>query len=316
MRIVDFAQTNAAFNGTINGTISALQITAQRQQQRELDFQSTQAALGNFALRLGQTETQQAINVQSTSTAVALGNAQQATQAALNFASTQAALQQTSTQIQRDFMATQTALGSSFATIAANRPAHNVMILNGDFIAGQENADLVQMPLSSAWARSDTGALIAQTDHATLFVRHLTAMPNYTVKLRFTATASPKAYDVLLGVTETQPGYTLRLVYDGVQITSAAMYPADFRSLTLDSGLIIDPNTVLMVVTGLTLSPINNDYNLEVQIDGTNVQASLNTLPILALQVTQPPSILNSELRVGVQFGIGAQLRELRLIPR
>jgi hypothetical protein len=135
IRIADWRSTNAA----VISTVSVLETTNAAQQQRDANLLNTQVSLDNYSALLAQTETQQAVNSFSTLTAVAVVNAQQATRAAEDFAATQSALQQLSTQVQQEFEATQAAITGSLATIEANQPPQNILIVDGDFVRGSES---------------------------------------------------------------------------------------------------------------------------------------------------------------------------------
>jgi hypothetical protein len=290
VRAVDMRQTDSA----VQSTFIALQLTDQNNLQRELNVQNTQAALDNFASRLAQTETQQIINSDTTATAVAIANAQQATRAAQDFQSTQAALQQISTQIQEEFEATQTALNSSFATIEANRPPENVMILDGNFVRGVEAA--ASIPPTTAWAVSDRGILIAQIDDATALIRPVLTPLHYTINARITPKSTQADYDILLALVEDQTGYILRLYHDGEQLTGAALMPGD-------------ESVVLSEVNNLTLTA--SELAVEVLIDNSQIQAVVNGLPLLTLVVAD----LNQGMS-GVRLPAGAQLQTLLFVPR
>lgn len=304
--IVDLEATNSA----VQATVVALQSTDQGNQQRNLDLQNTQAALNNFASRLSQTETQQAVNDQSTLTAVALANAAQATQAAVNFAGTQAALQQIGTQIQQDFEATQTALSASFATIEANRPAQHILMLEGDFIRGVETAAQGQYLSSPAWALADTGNLIAQADNALALTKYPVLNNAYTINARFTAAPAAGNYYVIFGLGENAGGYALRLAYDGVQVYNAALFAINAADLNRPEGVIVDEVAALNIASGLRLS--GNEVSVEIRVDGGQVNASVNGTSLFIAQMPVTPLTGTA----GIQLRTGAQLQVLQVIPR
>jgi hypothetical protein len=303
MPIADFSRTNSA----VQSTAIALQATDQINLQRGLDLQNTEAALGNFASRLAQTETQQVINGNTTSTAIALANAAQATQAAQDFQGTQSALRQESTRIQQQFEATQTALAQRFATIEANRPAENVTLLNGNFVRGVESAE--QITPSIAWGTSDTGTLIAQADNATALLRPATTPPNYTINARITPKREAANYDVLLGVIEGGGGYTLRLYHNGTQLTGAALLPINSAEFINPNGLPVDDSTAVAVIRDLTLTA--SELAVEILVNGTEVRATVNGLTLFTTQI---PDL--SAGMIGVQLREESQLQTLLFIPR
>ncbi|MBC8099754.1 MAG: hypothetical protein H7Y11_09955, partial [Armatimonadetes bacterium] len=216
-RIADLQQTESA----IQATVSALQATSDQQQQRDQALQNTQAALSNFEARLAQTETQQAVNQVSTGAAAALVNEQQATQAAVNYQNTQSALQLVSTQAQRDFEATQTAISGGFATNAAQRPPEHITILDGDFVRGSEAVNAGLPLISSAWALTDSGALVGQRNAATLLTKRNDFGANYTANVWLTTLTTSAYYDVLFGASQAGGGYVLRVYHDGTQLNRA-----------------------------------------------------------------------------------------------
>lgn len=101
----------------LDETALAMDETALAQQQEDLHLRSTQAALDSLEALVGQTATRVELDVLGTQTGVALSNEQQATQAALNYSRTQAALNLAATQVELDFAGTQAALNLQAAAV-------------------------------------------------------------------------------------------------------------------------------------------------------------------------------------------------------
>jgi len=87
-----------------------------------LHFIETQSALAEAEARLDLTATQSSNFLFGTQTAVMIVNAQQATQAAVNFQNTQIALEQMRTRVILDFQATQAALDQNETQVFSGQP--------------------------------------------------------------------------------------------------------------------------------------------------------------------------------------------------
>jgi hypothetical protein len=303
MRIADWRSTNAA----VFSTVSVLDATNAAQQQRDANLLNTQVSLDNFSALLGQTETQQVVNNFSTITAIAAVNAQQATRAAEDFAATQAALQQLSTRVQQEFEATQAAITGSLATIEANQPPQNILILDGDFVRGSES--LNNASPSPVWAASETGALIAQTANATVLTQRSSYPEAFMVNVGIVTAGSSTYYDILLGMSETATGTTIRVYHDGSKVTNAALFTVSFRDLTQPDGILVNDAEALAAVSSLNLD--GRDIAVEARIDGQTLQVEING--VMAFE-TQTPTLL-SQGAIGVQLRSGAQLQVLQVLP-
>lgn len=303
MRVVDYRSTSAALVSTVN----ILGATNSAQEQRNVDLLNTQVSLDNFSALLGQTETQQVFNNLSTITALAVGNAQQATRAAEDFAATQAALQQLSTQVQQEFEATQAAITGSLATIEANQPPTNILILDGDFVRGTEGTNRASP--SSVWAASDTGALIAQTPNATVLTRQSSYPQEFLVNVGIVAADTSTYYDILLGISENGVGTTIRIYHDGTQVTNAALYAVSFRDLASADGILVNDSQSLASAASLNLP--DREIALTARVEEQNLTVDINGVPVFE---TQTPTPL-SEGAIGVQLRSGAQLQVLQVLP-
>lgn len=293
IRVIDLNQTHTA----IQSTLILLDSTRQNQLQSDLDLQTTALALGQRDIALDQTETQQRFNFHATNTGVALANAQQATQAAANFAATQSALQQTGTQVQLDFQMTQTGLFNQGATIQANQTPVNVTILDGDFINAVELAR--QQPISQAWAYSSTGALIAQLDPAILLTAQTDFGINYRLQVRLVPSSNADHW-VLFGVTNGR-GYGLRLGLIDRRLITIELHEVVLNAI---GGI----SSVTLIETA---DPINTDQlALTLDIGGKVVSLSLSDRIILNAALPTAPLIG----AVGVQVPAGTQLTHLRAI--
>ncbi len=303
MRIADWQSTNVG----VLSTVSILEATSIAQQQRDINLLNTQVSLDNYSALLGQTETQQVINDFSTLTAVAVNSELQATRAAENFAATQAALQQLSTQVQQEFLATQAAISGSLATIQANQPQQNILIVDGDFVRGTESINSASP--SPVWAVSDTGALIAQAANSTVLTRRSSYPQQFTVNIGLVAGSTSSYYDVLLGMNrDTNTGSLLRIYHDSTQVTSVSLYAIDFARLNQPDGILVDDNQALVSAQSLNLP--GRDIAVMISINGQDITVEVNGTP--ALQTKTPtPSSAGS---IGVQLRSGAQLQVLQVL--
>jgi hypothetical protein len=93
-------------------TATPLALTAQANDLRASQLDTTLAAVNNRDAVVQQKETQMAVNIAATATAAAIVNLQQRTQAALDFANTQAAINQQATQVELNYQATSAALST------------------------------------------------------------------------------------------------------------------------------------------------------------------------------------------------------------
>ncbi len=301
MRVADWQSTNAA----VVSTVAILEATSAAQQQRDVNLLNTQVSLDNYSALLGQTETQQVINDFSTLTAISVNSEQQATQAAQNFAATQAALQQLSTQVQQEFMATQAAITGSLATIQANQPQQNIVIMDGDFVRGTETINNASP--SPVWAVSDTGALIAQAANSTILTRRSSYPQQFTLNIGLIAAPTSSYYDILVGMSGTS-GSMIRIYHDSTQVTSAALYTIDFAQLHQPDGILVGESLALATAQGLNLP--GRDIAVTVKADVQMLTVEVNGTLAFQTQTPTPPA----DGAVGVQLRSGAQLQILQVL--
>lgn len=317
VRVGDQAGTDTAFAEnaaqTAQGflsTQSALEGTALANQGQQQALQGTSAALGNRENLLGQTATQQALNIITTATAAAISNAQQATQAALNFQGTQAALIQTATQVQRDFQATQTALIGMMPTPLVTAISYaNMLTLDSGFVTGSETNQWDALPSSPAFALTGENTLLALTPNATLTTAWGDFGLNYTLdaELLLVPTlngSGDQFYDFVFGMAET--GYALRLtIRDGAVISGQIV---GFDAVALPNGLTVDAARVYGSAAGVQIPA--ERLNVRLQISGGLVTAAVNGQNILSasLPVAQVVGA------VGVQVPQAAQIVRLRIV--
>lgn len=108
-QVAQQADQLATQNAENAATAQGVRLTATQIAQ---DAALTAAALDNARVQLGQTATQSNRNVAATRTRQAVDNVRQLTQVALDYAATQARLQQDATQVELVFRATQTAIAA------------------------------------------------------------------------------------------------------------------------------------------------------------------------------------------------------------
>jgi hypothetical protein len=317
VRVGDQAGTDTAFAEsaaqTAQGflsTQSALEGTALANQGQQQSLQGTAAALNNRQNLLGQTATRQALNIIATATAAAISNAQQATQAVLNFQGTQAALVQTATQVQLDFQATQTALIGMMPTPLVTPMSYaNMLTLDSGFVTGSETNQWDALPSSPAFALTGENTLLALTPNATL----LTAWGDFGIDYTLNAEIIPvptligdgdRVYDVLFGLAEA--GYALRLTVRDGAVVGAELHGID--EAAVPTGLTVDSTRSYGSAAGLQIAA--ERLNVRLQISGGGVMAAINGQNILSAAL---PGI-QIVGAVGVQVPQGTQIVRLRIV--
>lgn len=317
VRVGDQAGTDTAFAEgaaqTAQGflsTQSALEGTALANQGQQQALQGTAAALNNRENLLGQTATQQALNIITTATAAAISNAQQATQAVLNFQGTQAALVQTATQVQLDFQATQTALIGMMPTPLVTPLSYaNMLTLDSGFVTGSETNQWDALPSSPAFALTGENTLLALTPNATL----LTAWGDFGIDYTLNAEIIPVPtligsgdlyYDVLFGLAEA--GYALRLTVRDGAVVGAELH--GFDAAAVPAGLTVDSTRTYGSVQGFQIPA--ERLNVRLQISGGSVMAAINGQNLLSVALPGVQVVG----AVGVQVPQGTQIVRLRIV--
>lgn len=300
MQISDFEQTNQSYSLTEqaqNSTQQAL-VTANAQLlNQQQNLQSTQVELNNRQYLIESTETQQAVNMSITQTAIAVDNAAEATQAVVDFQQTQQALQQQATQVQQQFDATQTALNDNVPTAIPTVPP-NVAFIDGGIVNLSESLPSNNLPLTQAWSMGQDGALIAQQNNATLITRQTEFGNQYTITAQFIPVTSSTFYDVFFGVSQDS-GYGFRVFYDGSRITTIGLYRVKLQDIA--DGIIITPENTISSIANI--NQVANEILVTVFVDGnmiittaneTSLTQSVNTVPIhghIGLQATTGTSL-------------------------
>jgi hypothetical protein len=101
-----------------------------RATQNALNAAATLAALTNQQSLIDQTATRSARDIIATQTSIALENARQGTQVALDYAATQAGLQREATQVELNYQQTQAALGNSVLPNSQSDAVANASVNN------------------------------------------------------------------------------------------------------------------------------------------------------------------------------------------
>jgi hypothetical protein len=240
---------NIANNNDLLATNVALQLEATRNSQ-EANVALTTVALSNEQTLLLQTATQSQNNVLATQTALAVLDANQRTQVALDYSATQVALNANATQVELAYQATRSALNGtpvgaqSQLVQATNTPitpmpitplatsttlpsatrTPDAPIFEEEFSNGI-SSDVWFVSDTQAWSNTAVG-LKAQTADAWL-VSKASLNGDYTLSLVFTpAVVTNATYDILLN-TSNGEGLLVRLTVNTLQITKIGLYRFD-----------------------------------------------------------------------------------------
>jgi uncharacterized membrane-anchored protein YhcB (DUF1043 family) len=241
---------NIANNNELLATKVALQLEATRSSQ-QANVALTTVALANEQTLLLQTATQSQNNVLATQTALAVLDANQRTQVALDYSATQVALNFNATQVELAYQATRSALNGTpvgaqsqlvqatntpitpmpitpLATttpvaLAPTRPA-DAPLLADEFSNGV-SPDVWFVSDTQAWQSTAVG-LKAQTADAWL-VSKASLNGDYVLTLVFTpAIVTNATYDILLN-TSNGDGLLVRLTVNTLQISKIGLYRFD-----------------------------------------------------------------------------------------
>jgi hypothetical protein len=327
------AATNTALAGfgfVINVTNEAsiaqatqLAVAAANTQQAQANAaQSTQIALDNASVLLNQTATQSSQNIVATLTANAVLNAEQMTQIALNYAATQAQLQQNATEVELNFQATRAALNNPNNAAAQNLPTSIPtatstpllprtpvatptfstarVLIDADFSSG---LDTQIWRFSDTWRVVEdgieaTGANFDDAPNNTLYSNQI-IRGNYQIQVTFVPSlASTAGYRFGF---ENQFEYTeeVRILTEALKITRVHVQPFS-PAPNIEPYIVWSPN--------LTLT---SETTLVIDVNGRSVTVSINEQII---GTTELPYISREGGEVGVYFPQGAILKQFTVI--
>lgn len=287
--------------GAIAQTASALNQTADANAQVSRDNFATSTALAG---QIGNVVAQQTTIAQdqfNTETAIAVQNAQNATQAAVNFQNTQVAANQQATQIALDFAMTQVALNQSatqnaldFATQVASIPTPtitpiptNTPSLQDSFIGG---VDASQWRFASVgdWGFYAGGGLIAIRDGSWL----ITQQSDYS-QYRLDAVIQPSAsagnYVMILNIGANGDNLAVRFVYDGAQIVGVGIITFVVDDFLGDGGLLTRLNPELITLP-LTIAKTRQNIAFSLAVNSQTITITVDASTALTYTLDAPIS--------------------------
>ena len=271
--------------------------TRQALEEQRLNNDSTALALSNRQQRLDQFETQIAINAQASLTADALVNAQQATQAALNYQATEAAVQREATQIELNYRSTQAALNQEatanalgFGTEAPVTPMVNMN-------ARWQTSNLAD------WEFTADETWLATRNGAWLISNEMNLM-NYTFDITLVPSNAGDYY-VLLNAPN---GLALNLTYGNGELQRVRLMQMTYEQLqngldTVNSVALFDVQTSL---------PTNNILTVHVDWQNKHLIATVNGASVIDIGV----DIDLPAGGVGIQVPQGTTIQNSSFLPK
>lgn len=233
----DAEQTAIAFEGThvsLGGTAVALGDIA-------YDNNQTAAALDAQNALIDQRETQSAQNQIATQTSIAVVNAQQATRAAIDFYSTQAAHEQEATQVQLNYQGTQAAISRDatanalgFLTQTSPQTAPPTLerrpFFEETFTSGISESRW-RLSAPDDWQPSSDGTISAQRTGAWMMTQ-ADNLSNYTLAIDMIPSAGATTdFYIIINLPPQRSGLVLRLSYNATHFTTAGLYQFDQNQL-------------------------------------------------------------------------------------
>lgn len=288
------------------GSAVALDETQQSQQQQDIDFQLTQAALNNERALIDQTLTQSARDAGATRTAVAVSNSRQQTQIALDYAGTQAALNRSATQVELDFEATRSAVSQDATAISGDQSAAVVPTATPTPSPYNANGlDLNRWTFNAGnWDVS--GARLTALTEPSWIISQAMMPSNYRVELIFEP-AGATMVDILL-LRETSNDHVLvRLAGNGARFDQAGVYR--WARAEADSAGLYQAAPEMILALPVDL-PVSESLSLVVVVEGQSIQLLTGDTELLS---TTLDSATGGP--VGVQISAGARITQLQARP-
>lgn len=258
-------------------TAMALDSTARANDQFARNNQSTATALAEQVGDMVARQTSIARDQFNTRTAIAISNAQQATQVAMDFAMTQVAIQRQATQ-------NALAFATQIASIPTPVPPTNTPSLQDSFIGG---VDASQWRFASLddWSVQG-GGLIANRDGAWL----ITQQADYN-QYRLDAVIRPHGageYWFILNIGANGDNLAVRFAYDGTQITSVSILIFTIDDFLSPTGLLARnlpqvislPLTIVKTRQNLAFSLSVNLQTITLVVDATTALTYNLDMPI------------------------------------
>ncbi|GAB4516139.1 MAG: hypothetical protein OHK0046_20900 [Anaerolineae bacterium] len=329
----DVESTRAALQqqGEANAaTSAALAQTAEYFMGESFNQESTRAALDNREAVLQQEATQSALDIIATETNIALSNAQQATEAAIDFENTQVAFDRLATQAELAYQGTQAALNREataavlgFATRAPSGedllsqtppPTLTAAPLFEDTFAEGVISAVWQVDSVADWSLNTVGLLQALRTGAYLLTQ-LNSLQDYRFEVSLIPVQGANAaadYYLLLNVpsdASAAGGLALRLSYNGDRLTAAGLYRLTRAQITQDMGLYMHNLDAIQAVQVNAGSVTELAVRAEVR-DGRVVVVVNDALLLDVMLDSVPPAGA-----VGLQVPAGTQLQRVNLTP-
>ncbi len=323
----DLTQTQIGFIQTESAlvtTAQALDLTAQGNAQAAFNNDSTRAALNNEIALLNQRSTQSANDFLATETNVALSNAQQATQSALDFQGTQSSFEQQATQAQLNYQGTQAVLNQNATAIALGfataPPDANLItgtppprpLFDEGFTTGLTTG-LWTVSSPTDWRFDANNVLVASATRAWLLTQR-TDLQSYRVDVRFdTANTQgvPTYFYVLLNIPadSQSTGLALELFYDGTNISAVGLYDVTRDQFNATEFL---SRQNLTVITGVqTGVPVTDSLLVQAEVQGAQVAVFINSTAVL----TQSLETVPSAGAVGVYLPTDGRVERITVTP-
>jgi len=311
----------------IEQTALVLQDTAVALNNRNFDIDNTSAALDNRADLLQQQETQSARDYNATVTAVAVANARQGTQAALDFRSTQVAFVQEATRVELEYRGTQAALNRDATAVAlgfaTQAPSANNALsqtpsptitqapLFEDGFSSGVSGGLWRLGDVADWRIADDETVSAQRSGAWLLTQ-LGDLTDYVLELDLiplTGDSVSADYFVLVSVPGGRDGLTLRLSYNGERLTAVGLYRFTIDQFFDENGLLGEP--LQAVQAQQVQSAPSESLQIRLEVRDTHLVAVINGSLVLDTMLDQPLT----PGAVGVQVPQGGRIARIALLP-
>ncbi len=282
----------------------------------------TQTALEDREATFDQSATQTMLDTAATQTGVAVENARQSTQAAVEFASTQAAFDRQATQAEIDFQGTQAAINREATAVAMNfatappevAPTFAPIpspLFNEGFVTSGLDSGRWNLSEFTDWELADDGSIVAQRSGAWLLTQR-DDLTDYGFIVDFEplpGSSQAAFYYVPLNATIGEDrGVTVELFYDGTQISAVGLY-------TLEGAVFDGPfwEASLPEIETQFISVVPEDgfVTVQVEVRGERVTVYLEGQAVLDvfLAETLPQGA------VGVSLPEGTRVERLALLP-
>ncbi|MDZ4672589.1 MAG: hypothetical protein SH821_17140 [Phototrophicales bacterium] len=304
--------------GAIANTESALVGTARANAQTARDNAATSTLLADQLGGLVAQQTSIAQDQLNTQTAVAVINAQNATQAAINFQNTQVAANQQATQVALDFAQTQSALNEiatqnalAFSTQIAGIPTPITPTmtpsLQDSFIGG---VDASQWRFASVgdWGFGAGGGLIATRNGSWL----ITQQSDYS-QYRLDAVIQPLPqvgdYWMVLNIGANGDNVAVRFSFDGSQMVGVSLVTYAIDDFLGDSGL-LGRALPEIITLPLTIPQTRQNIALSVAVNMQTITITIDASTALTYTLTEPIS----PGAVGIQLPQGTVLETILVL--